>query len=35
MALGLVHYVDEFHHLNDEILPRMQRLELRSVAPSD
>jgi alkanesulfonate monooxygenase SsuD/methylene tetrahydromethanopterin reductase-like flavin-dependent oxidoreductase (luciferase family) len=29
MAVGLVHYVNEFHHLRDGVLPRMERLGLR------
>ncbi len=29
MALGMVNYIDEFHILRDEILPRLERIGLR------
>jgi len=29
MAVGLIHYIDEFPHLRDEVLPRMERVGLR------
>lgn len=32
MAVGLVNYITEFPHLRDEVLPRMERLGLRSPA---
>jgi len=35
MAIGLVHYVNEFPHLRDEVLPRMERLGLRLPVRAD
>ena len=32
MAIGLVNYIDEFPHLRDEVLPRMERRGLRRPA---
>jgi alkanesulfonate monooxygenase SsuD/methylene tetrahydromethanopterin reductase-like flavin-dependent oxidoreductase (luciferase family) len=29
MAIGLIHYIDEFPHIRDEVLPRMERLGIR------
>jgi len=29
MAIGLINYIDEFPHIRDEVLPRMERLGLR------
>lgn len=29
VAVGLIHYIDEFPHLRDEVLPRMERIGLR------
>jgi dimethylsulfone monooxygenase len=33
MALGLINYIAEFPHLRDGVLPRMERLGLRTPAP--
>ena len=35
MAVGLVNYITEFPHLRDGVLPRMERLGLRSPARPD
>mgnify|MGYP006272864745 CR=1 FL=1 len=35
MAVGLVNYIDEFPHLRDGVLPRMERLGLRNPARPD
>ena len=35
MAIGLVNYIDDFPHLRDEVLPRMERLGLRLPARPD
>jgi hypothetical protein len=32
MAVALVNYINEFPHLRDEVLPRMERLGLRKPA---
>jgi alkanesulfonate monooxygenase SsuD/methylene tetrahydromethanopterin reductase-like flavin-dependent oxidoreductase (luciferase family) len=32
MAIGLIHYINEFPHIRDEVLPRMERLGLRQAA---
>ncbi len=29
LALGMINYVDDFHHIRDELLPRMERVGLR------
>ena len=29
MAIGLINYIDEFPHIRDEVLPRMERLGIR------
>src|SRR5262249_32649914 len=32
MAIGLINYIDEFPHIRDEVLPRMERLGIRKAA---